>query len=142
AVHKRVLVIDLDPHGEAAKDAEVAADLASWGFKGPVALINPEIVAAEGEILWQEGCLSVPGINEEVKRKERVKVRALDRDGQPFEIDAAGLFAVASQHEMDHLRGKVFVEYLSKLKRDVIKRKMERLKVDNIDDGVEAALTL
>ena len=142
AVHKRVLVIDLDPHNEAAGDPELAAELESWGFKGPTALINPEIVASEGEILWKEGCLSVPGITEEVKRRERVRVRALDGQGQPFELDADGLFAVAIQHEMDHLRGKVFVEYLSKLKRDVIRRKMDRLRVEVMDDGVQAAAAL
>jgi peptide deformylase len=140
AVHQRVLVIDLDPHGEAKEDPEVKAELDGWGFPGPLALVNPEIVFAEGEILWDEGCLSVPGITEKVKRRERVRVRALNAHGESFEVEANGLFAVALQHEMDHLEGKVFVEYLSKLKREAIRRKMERLKVEGIDDGVDAAM--
>jgi peptide deformylase len=139
AVHKRVLVIDLDPHGQAKTDPDVRAELEAWGFPGPTAFINPEIVASEGDVLWDEGCLSVPGVTEAVRRKERVTVRALDRDGKTFELKADGLFAVAIQHEMDHLQGKVFVEYLSKLKRDVIRRKMNRLKVEAIDDGTGVA---
>jgi len=139
AVNLRVLVIDLDPHGEGKKDPEVQGDLDACGFLGPTAFVNPEILRAEGEILWEEGCLSVPGITEKVKRHEHVVVRALDRDGKPFEVEARGLFAVALQHEMDHLKGRVFVEYLSKLKRDVIRRKMERLKVDgDAADGAQA----
>jgi peptide deformylase len=91
----------------------------------PQVLINPEIVWASDErAVVEEGCLSVPQIYDKVERHARVKVRALDRDGQPFEIDAEGLSAVCVQHEMDHLRGKVFVEYLSGLKRDRIRTKM------------------
>jgi peptide deformylase len=142
AVAQRVLVVDLDPHGEGKKDPEIAKDLADSGFTGPLAFVNPEIIAHEGEILWEEGCLSVPGITEQVRRHEKVKVRALDKDGEPFEVTASGLFAVCLQHEIDHLDGRVFVEYLSKLKRDVIKKKMERLRVDAIDDGTEAPAIL
>ncbi len=91
----------------------------------PLVLINPEIVWASDEMaLAEEGCLSVPQVYDKVERHARVKVRALDRDGQPFEMDAEGLSAVCVQHEMDHLRGKVFVEYLSLLKRDRIRTKM------------------
>ncbi len=91
----------------------------------PLVLINPEIVWASDEMaVAEEGCLSVPQIYDKVERHARVKVRALDRDGQPFEMDAEGLGAVCVQHEMDHLRGKVFVEYLSLLKRDRIRTKM------------------
>ena len=91
----------------------------------PLVLINPEIVWASDELaVAEEGCLSVPQIYDKVERHARVKVRALDRGGQPFELDAEGLSAVCVQHEMDHLRGKVFVEYLSLLKRDRIKTKM------------------
>lgn len=140
--HQRVLVIDLDPRGEANSDPEYKEELAAWGFFGPTVFINPELVSGEGEITWEEGCLSVPGVNEEVKRKERIVVRALARTGEAFEVTANGLFAVAIQHEMDHLMGRVFVEYLSKLKRDVIKRKMQRLKAEETDDGVEAAAAL
>ncbi len=91
----------------------------------PLVLVNPEIVWASDEMaVVEEGCLSVPQVYDKVERHARVKVRALDRDGQPFEMDAEGLSAVCVQHEMDHLRGKVFVEYLSLLKRDRIRTKM------------------
>ena len=91
----------------------------------PLVLINPEIVWASDELaVAEEGCLSVPQVYDKIERHARVKVRALDREGQPFEIDAEGLSAVCVQHEMDHLRGKVFVEYLSLLKRDRIRTKM------------------
>ncbi|MCS6786476.1 MAG: peptide deformylase [Thiobacillaceae bacterium] len=88
--------------------------------------INPEIIAAEGEKEGEEGCLSVPGIYDKVKRAERIRVRALDLDGRPFELEATGLLAVCIQHEIDHLRGKVFVEYLSRLKQDRIKQKLRK----------------
>ncbi|MGN6525478.1 MAG: peptide deformylase [Burkholderiaceae bacterium] len=91
----------------------------------PRVLINPELVTGSDDwILGEEGCLSVPQIYEKVERHARVRVRALDRDGQPYEFDAEGLAAVCVQHEMDHLMGKVFVDYLSPLKRDRIKTKM------------------
>lgn len=142
AVSQRVLVIDLDPAGSGSREPEIQEELESWGYPGPTAFINPEIMESSGNIIWEEGCLSVPGIVESVKRKEHVTVRALDRDGEAFELRASGLFAVALQHEIDHLDGKVFVEYLSKLKRDVIKRKMGRLKDDFDNDGVAAAAAL
>jgi peptide deformylase len=91
----------------------------------PRVLINPELVASSDDwILGEEGCLSVPLIYEKVERHARVRVRALGRDGLPFEFDAEGLTAVCVQHEMDHLMGKVFVDYLSPLKRERIKTKM------------------
>ncbi|OGA97882.1 MAG: peptide deformylase [Burkholderiales bacterium RIFCSPHIGHO2_12_FULL_69_20] len=91
----------------------------------PQVLINPEITARSAEMIrGDEGCLSVPTIYDEVERHARVSVRALGRDGQPFEFEAEGLAAVCVQHEMDHLLGKVFVEYLSLLKRERIKIKM------------------
>ncbi len=91
----------------------------------PMVLINPEVVWASDELaVAEEGCLSVPQVYDKVERHARVKVQALDRDGRPFELDAEGLSAVCVQHEMDHLRGKVFVEYLSLLKRDRIRTKM------------------
>lgn len=87
--------------------------------------INPEIIWASGEKqVYDEGCLSVPGIYDGVERPARVKVRALDLDGKPFELEADGLLAVCIQHEIDHLKGKVFVEYLSPLKRNRIKTKL------------------
>jgi peptide deformylase len=141
AVAKRVLVIDLDPHKDAAATPEVAAELKAWNFTEPREFINPEIVKGEGSIVWNEGCLSVPGFTEKVKRFERILIKAQDRNGDTFELDCNGLYAVALQHEMDHLNGKVFVEHLSRLKRDVAKRKMMKIKQET-DDGVFAAANL
>lgn len=94
---------------------------------GITAYINPQIIERDGETEYEEGCLSVPGIYETVKRAERVRVRALDRDGKPFEVEADGLLAICLQHEIDHLDGKIFVEYLSQLKQSRIKAKMKKL---------------
>jgi peptide deformylase len=107
-VHERLIVMDTsEQHNQ------------------PVVLINPEIVKRSEEMaLNEEGCLSVPQIYDRVERHARVTVRALDREGQTFDLDAEGLTAVCVQHEMDHLLGKVFVEYLSLLKRDRIRTKM------------------
>ena len=107
-VHERIIVMDT-----------------SEERNQPLALINPEIVRHSAEDKeWEEGCLSVPGIYDKVTRPATVRVRALDAQGQPFEMDADGLTAVCMQHEMDHLMGKVFVDYLSPLKRNRIKTKM------------------
>ena len=92
----------------------------------PLCLINPEILERSGEEQMDEGCLSVPGFYEPVTRAERVRVRALDREGQPFELDTDGLLAVCIQHEIDHLDGKLFVDYVSALKRQRIRRKLEK----------------
>jgi peptide deformylase len=92
----------------------------------PLCLINPEILEQTGDEQMEEGCLSVPGFYETVSRAERVRVRALDRDGQAFELDAGGLLAVCIQHEIDHLDGKLFVDYLSSLKRQRIRRRLEK----------------
>ncbi|WP_028454735.1 peptide deformylase [Chitinilyticum litopenaei] len=89
-------------------------------------LINPEFLEKDGITTYEEGCLSVPGIYEEVERAERVKIRALDRHGQPFELDADGLLAICIQHEIDHLDGKVFVEKLSRLKLNRIIQKLKK----------------
>jgi peptide deformylase len=107
-VHERVIVMDTsETHDQ------------------PRVLINPEIVQASAEMMLNdEGCLSVPSIYDRVERHAWVKVRALDRDGKPYEFEAEGLTAVCVQHEMDHLMGKVFVEYLSPLKRNRIRDKM------------------
>ena len=88
--------------------------------------INPEILEKEGEQFLDEGCLSVPGIYEPLARAARIKVRALDRDGNPFETEASGLFAVCIQHEIDHLNGKIFVDFLSHLKQQRIRKKLEK----------------
>ena len=92
----------------------------------PLVLINPELVAAEGKAVSEEGCLSLPGIYDKLPRAKNIRVRALDRDGKTFEMDAEGLLAVCIQHEIDHLEGKVFVDYLSELKRQVIRRRLEK----------------
>ena len=88
--------------------------------------INPEIVFAEGEAECEEGCLSVPGYFDKVTRAARVRVRAQNADGEPFEVDAEGMLAVCIQHEMDHLEGKVFVDYLSPLKRARLAAKLRK----------------
>lgn len=110
-VHERVIVIDT-----------------SEGRDQLQVFINPEIVATgAARKAYEEGCLSVPGIYEDVERAERVTVRALDANGVPFELEAEGLLAVCLQHEMDHLQGKVFVQYLSRLKQSRIRGKMSKL---------------
>ena len=88
--------------------------------------INPELTASSGTQTWEEGCLSFPGVSEEIKRAERVKVRALDRDGQPFELEADGLLAVAIQHENDHLNGVLMIDKLSALKKRMMGRKLAK----------------
>lgn len=109
-VHEQLIVIDTS---ETHKELRV--------------FINPEIIwASEEKQVYEEGCLSVPGIYDGVERSARVKVRALDVEGKPFELEADGLLAVCIQHEMDHLKGKVFVEYLSPLKRNRIKTKLQK----------------
>lgn len=108
-VHERLLVIDL-----------------SEDKNEPMVFINPELVRAEGHEVMDEGCLSVPGSFESVERAQSIRVRALDREGKPFELDADGLLAVCIQHEMDHLEGKLFVDYLSNLKRQRIRAKLLR----------------
>ena len=92
----------------------------------PQAFINPEILSQEGREVSQEGCLSVPGVYEDVERAERIRVRALDRHGKQLEFDADGLLAVCIQHEIDHLNGKLFVDYLSDLKRQRIRKRIEK----------------
>jgi peptide deformylase len=93
-------------------------------------LINPKITAKSGEQDYEEGCLSVPGVYESVTRAENITVKALDKNGQEFTLKADGLLSVCIQHEMDHLLGKVFVDYLSPLKRNRIKTKMVKLQRD------------
>lgn len=92
-----------------------------------LAMINPEIIESEGQDEHEEGCLSVPGVYAPVKRYENIRVRALDKQGNPFELDAGGLLGVCIQHEIDHLDGKVFVDYLSHLKQDRIRKKMQKV---------------
>lgn len=96
--------------------------------KNQLVLINPEILVSEGETGIEEGCLSIPGFRALVPRKEKVKVRALDRNGKEFTLDADGLLAICIQHEIDHLNGILFVDYLSPLKRQRIKEKLVKYK--------------
>jgi peptide deformylase len=88
--------------------------------------INPEIIERDGKQVFEEGCLSVPGIFDEVERAQHIRLRALNRDGQPFELEAVGLVATCIQHEIDHLDGKLFVDYLSRLKQTRIRKKIEK----------------
>ena len=108
-VHKRLLVLDV-----------------SEERNQPLILINPEILSAEGRAPGEEGCLSLPGIYDKLPRATHIRVRALNRNGEQFEMDAEGLLAVCIQHEMDHLEGKLFVDYLSELKRQFIRRRLEK----------------
>jgi len=107
-VHERIVVIDVSEEGDS-----------------PMTLINPEILASSDErVEMQEGCLSIPEVYEMIERPAEVRVSAIDREGNPFEVEADGLLAVCIQHEIDHLQGKLFVDYLSPLKRNRIRKKM------------------
>jgi peptide deformylase len=108
---KRIIVIDI-----------------SEDKKQPLCLINPEILESHGEEKMEEGCLSVPGIYEKVKRAKSIKVRYLDREGKTIEKEINDLLAVCIQHEMDHLEGKLFVDYLSEMKRNRIRKKLEKMR--------------
>jgi len=110
-VHERVVVIDV-----------------SEDQSQPMVFINPEVTVLDEEVLrpYDEGCLSIPGFYETVERPEKVRVNALDRDGKPFELEPDGLLAVCIQHELDHLNGKLFVDYISPVKRQRIRKKLEK----------------
>ncbi len=108
-VHERILVIDISEE----KDQ-------------PIVLINPEILEKEGDQEFDEGCLSVPGIYETLHRAEKVRVKAVNDKGENFEMRAEGLLAICIQHEIDHLEGKLFVDYLSQLKKQRIRKKLEK----------------
>jgi peptide deformylase len=110
--HQRLVVIDVSPDKTA-----------------PLVLVNPQIIERDGSLQVEEGCLSVPGVfDTPTARSEHIRVRALDRDGKPFELEADGLLSVCIQHELDHLEGKLFVDYLSELKRNRIRKKLEKEK--------------
>ncbi len=109
-VHKRIIVMDV-----------------SEEKNEPLCLINPEIIQKDGVEESEEGCLSVPGFFEKVSRAEHIKIKALNRDGESYELEARDLLAVCIQHEMDHLEGKLFVDYLSAFKRGRIKSKLEKI---------------
>jgi len=108
-VHKRVVVMDVSEEQDS-----------------PYVFINPEIIEKSGSTVSEEGCLSVPNNYAKVDRAEKVTVQALNEHGEAFELEAEGLFAICIQHELDHLQGKLFVDYLSPLKRDRIKKKLEK----------------
>ncbi len=108
-VHQRIVVIDI-----------------SEEKNQPLVLINPEFEVIAGEQQYDEGCLSVPGFYETVTRAEKIRLKALNRNGEPFELVAEGLLSVCIQHELDHLDGKLFVDHISKLKRDRIRKKLEK----------------
>jgi peptide deformylase len=108
-IHRRVIALDVSE----ARDQ-------------PLVLINPELLSAEGKGPGEEGCLSLPGIYDKLSRATRIRVRALDLQGKPFEMDAEGLLGTCIQHEMDHLEGKLFVDYLSELQRQLIRRRLEK----------------
>jgi len=123
--HHRVMVIDVSEE----KDQ-------------PLCFINPVITHKEGVELMQEGCLSVPGFYEDVERAEAITVKALDKQGEPFELTTDGLLAVCIQHEIDHLDGKLFVDYLSPLKRNRIRKKLERMEKELAAQKTRANSTL
>jgi peptide deformylase len=104
--------------------------------RDPYVLVNPEIVHAEGEITWTEGCLSVPEFQAEVERAERVHLRATDLDGKPVEVEASGLLAVCFQHEIDHLDGVLFIDRISRLKRSMyVRKRMKQLRMERAEAG-------
>ena len=120
--HQRIVVIDTSEENDS-----------------PLTLINPELLFCDAIGEMQEGCLSIPGIYEMVKRPQQVKVSAIDRDGNPYELEAEGLLAVCIQHEIDHLDGKLFVDYLSLLKRNRIRKKMIKAARDGYPEEDEDA---
>ncbi len=121
-VLKRVIVIDTSPRQEG---------------QSLLHLVDPRIVRTEGTTVYSEGCLSIPGEAEDVERAAKVWVQALGRDGQPFELECEGLLAIAVQHECDHLEGTLFVDHLSSLKRELIRRRMKKLKAEQAEEKAE-----
>jgi peptide deformylase len=122
-VARRVIVLDVPD-----MDLDDDSDMDPLGERGKNALafVNPEITYSEGTTVYEEGCLSVPGVNADVKRAANVRVEALDRVGNKVEIDAEGLLAIVLQHEIDHLNGILFIDRLSRLKRELVKRKLKK----------------
>jgi peptide deformylase len=121
-VQKRVIIIDVTEEKNS-----------------PLCFINPEILDKQGSEEMDEGCLSVPGVFEKVCRAEKIRVRALDRDGNPFELEADGILAICIQHEMDHLEGKLFVDYLSPLKRQMVRKKLKKEQRQKASQGAPKA---
>lgn len=121
-VQQRLLVIDISEEKNA-----------------PLCLINPELIDKQGSEEMDEGCLSVPGVFEKVCRAQKVTVQARDRNGNPFELEAEGLLAVCIQHEMDHLQGKLFLDYLSPLKRQLVRKKLKKEQRQRATQGPQKA---
>lgn len=120
-VDKRIAILDVpNQRKDGSREERVPG-------QNLVVLINPEIIETDGKITYEEGCLSIPGINADVVRAASVTVTAIDRDGNPVQFQAEGLFAIAIQHEIDHLDGILFIDRLSRLKRDIIKRKIKKM---------------
>jgi len=122
-VHRQLLVLDV-----------------SEEKNQPMTLVNPKVTAKEGSQTYQEGCLSVPGIFADVERADRIKVEAQDIEGKPVSFEADGLLAVCIQHEMDHLVGKLFVDYLSPLKRELVRKKLEKQRRHAAEPATAVAL--
>ena len=118
-VHRQLVVLDVSEH----KDQ-------------PLVLVNPRILSKDGAQVYQEGCLSVPGIFADVERALSIKVAAQDVEGKPFELEADGLLAVCIQHELDHLQGKVFVDYLSPMKREMVRKRLEKARRERAQEPV------
>ncbi len=132
-VDKRVIILDIpdiseDEQSDGDDEEELETELPTERVQGKnlVAFVNPVLSATEGKTSFDEGCLSVPGVTAEVQRFERVHLSALDRVGNRVELDADGLFAIALQHEIDHLDGVLFIDRLSRLKREFLKRKLKK----------------
>jgi peptide deformylase len=121
-VSKRIFVVDPSPQ-EPGKHLQF--------------FINPEVVEAEGETLFEEGCLSIPGEVVEVKRHTRIRMRAQDRHGEPFEVDTDDFLAIALQHELDHIEGILLVDRLSSLKREMVKKRMQQIKAEREAERAE-----
>ena len=134
-VDKRIIVLDVPEIGlDEDLDTAPATSFGEPGEPGEpgertrfvLSLVNPEIVESDGKLIYEEGCLSVPGVNADVQRAAHVKVVALDRDGSRVEMEAEGLLAIAIQHEIDHLDGILFIDRLSRLKREFVKRRLKK----------------
>ncbi len=122
-VPKRVIVLDVP---DLNHDDDPETDPLEERGKGVLALVNPEITYSEGTIVYEEGCLSVPGVNADVQRAAHVRLEALDIKGNKVEIEAEGLLSIVLQHEIDHLDGILFIDRLSRLKRELVKRKLKK----------------
>ncbi len=131
-VTRRLIVVELQRYDENRNEDEEEK------VREITAIINPEIVSSEGEIIYEEGCLSFPGLHFDVKRAEAVKVTGLDREGNAIELDLNGFGAVLLQHEIDHLDGILFIDRVSWVKRDLIKRKYKRMMQEREDENKPA----